>query len=204
MSNRAPSVFVVDDDLSVRKAVGRLMRSAGLEVSLHASALEYLVGYDPNAPGCVVLDLDMPGSSGLDLQDKLVAAGGAPPIIFLTGRGDVPASVQAMKRGAVEFLCKPVDERTLIDAVQTALEKDRIERIGRSELAELQARLATLTPRERQVLRLVVAGKANKVIAGELGTVEKTVKVHRARAIKKMNARSLAELVQIAVRVGLT
>jgi FixJ family two-component response regulator len=203
MSNLAPSVFVVDDDQAVRKAVGRLMRSAGLRVSLHASAQEYLVGYDPSAPGCVVLDLEMPGSSGLDLQDKLVAAGGAPPIIFLTGRGDVRASVQAMKHGAVEFLCKPVDERTLIDAVHNALEKDRIDRIDREELAELRARLATLTPRECEVLRHVVAGKANKVIAAILGTVEKTVKVHRARAIKKMKARSLAALVQIAVRVGI-
>jgi FixJ family two-component response regulator len=203
MSDRAPSVFVVDDDPSVRKAIGRLMRSTGLEVSLHASAQGYLRGYDPNAPGCVVLDLKMPGSGGLALQDELIAVGGAPPIIFLTGHGDVPASVRAMKHGAVEFLSKPVDDRTLIDAVRNAFEKDRIDRINRAELAELRERLATLTARECEVLRHVVAGKANKVIAAELGTVEKTVKVHRARAIKKMKARSLAALVQIAVRVGI-
>jgi FixJ family two-component response regulator len=204
MNKLAPTVFVIDDDRSVREAVGRLIRSSGLQVSLYASARDYLDAYDPNAAGCLVLDLVMPGSNGLALQDVLMATGSAPPIVFLTGHADVPASVQAMKHGAVEFLCKPVDERALIDAVCSAVEKDRVDRIDRAELAELRARLATLTPREFQVVREMVEGKANKAIAAVLGTVEKTIKVHRARAIKKMKVRSLAALVHIAVRVGIS
>ncbi len=203
MRSQQPSVFIVDDDASVRKAVGRLVRSAGMDVSLHASAQDFLGAYDPDAPGCLVLDVAMPGSGGLALQEELVATGAAPPIIFLTGHSDVPAIVQAMKYGASDFLSKPVEERTLLDAIRIALEKDRVDRIDRSELAELRARLKTLTPRETEVLRGVVAGKANKVIAAELGTVEKTIKVHRARAIRKMKVRSLAALVQAAWRVGI-
>jgi FixJ family two-component response regulator len=194
------TVYVVDDEPSVRKAIERLLRSAGLVVSTYASAHEYLERYDPNAPGCLVLDLAMPGLSGHDLQDALAARGGAPPIIFLTGHAGVPDSVRAMKRGAVEFLTKPVDDTTLIDAVMNAVEKDRIERSKRAERAEIRKRLASLTARESQVLHYVVAGKLNKQIAGELGTVEKTVKVHRARVMRKMQVRSLAELVQLAVQ----
>jgi FixJ family two-component response regulator len=203
MNSPGPIVFVVDDDLSVRKAIERVLRAAGLAVSAHASAQDYLERYDPNAPGCLVLDLAMPGFSGLDLQDALAARGGAPPIIFLTGRAAVPDSVRAMKHGAVEFLTKPVDERTLIDAIRNALEKDRMDRLRRAELAEIQQRLATLTPRETEVLSYVVSGKLNKQIAAELGTVEKTIKVHRARVMEKMQVRSLAALVQLATRAGI-
>jgi FixJ family two-component response regulator len=203
MSSPAPTIFVVDDDPSVRKGITRLLRAAGLDVSSYASAQEYLERYDPSAPGCLVLDLAMPGFSGLDLQEALAARGGAPPIIFLTGHADVPDSVQAMKRGAVEFLTKPVDEHMLIEAVRNAVAKDRVDRSKRAELAEIRKRLATLTPREVQVLRCVVAGKLNKHTATELGTVEKTVKVHRARIMKKMQIDSLAELVQLAARAGI-
>lgn len=203
MTSPGSTVFVVDDDLSVRKALERVLRAAGLAVSPHASAQDYLERYDPNAPGCLVLDLAMPGFSGLDLQDALAARGSAPPIIFLTGRAAVPDSVRAMKHGAVEFLTKPVDERALIDAVRNALEKDRTDRLRRAELAEIQQRLATLTPRETEVLKYVVSGKLNKQIAAELGTVEKTIKVHRARVMEKMQVGSLAALVQLAARAGI-
>lgn len=204
MTSPAPTVFVVDDEPSVRKAIERILRAAGLAVSTYASAQDYLERYDPSAPGCLVLDLAMPGFSGLDLQDVLATRGGAPPIIFLTGHADVPDSVQAMKHGAVEFLTKPVDDCTLIDAVRNAIEKERIDRSKRSELAEIRRRLATLTPRESEVLRYVVSGKLNKQIAAEFGTVEKTIKVHRARVMEKMRVRSLAELVQLAARAEIT
>jgi FixJ family two-component response regulator len=204
MTGTTPTIFVVDDDLSVRKAIERVLRSAGLTVSTYASAHDYLERYDPNAPGCLVLDLAMPGLSGLELQDALAARGGAPPIVFLTGNAKVPDSVQALKHGAVEFLTKPVDDRTLIDAVRNAVEKDRIDRSTRAEVAAIRQRLATLTPRESEVLSYVVSGKLNKVIAAELGTVEKTIKVHRARVMEKMQVRSLAELVQLAARIGIS
>jgi len=198
------TVFVVDDDLSMRKAIERVLRAAGLAVSAHASAQDYLERYDPNAPGCLLLDLAMPGFSGLDLQDALAARVGAPPIIFLTGHAAIPDSVRAMKHGAVEFLTKPIDDRTLIDAVRNAVEKDRVDRLKRAELAEIRQRLATLTPRESEVLSYVVSGKLNKQIAADLGTVEKTIKVHRARVMEKMQVRSLAALVQLAARAGIT
>ncbi len=204
MTAPTPTVFVVDDDPSVRKAIARLLHSAGLSVSTYTSAQEYLEHYDPDASGCLVLDLALPGLSGLDLQTALAARGGAPPIIFLTGRAAISDSVQAMKRGAVEFLTKPVEDCTLIDAVKSAIERDRIDRSMRADLAEIHRRLATLTPREAEVLRYVVSGKLNKVIAAELGTVEKTIKVHRARVMEKMRAGSVAELVQLAARAGVT
>jgi FixJ family two-component response regulator len=194
---------VVDDDLSVRKSLERAMRAAGLVVSTFASAEDYLEHYDPNAPGCLVLDLAMPGFSGLQLQDALAARGSAPPIIFLTGHAEVPDSVRAMKHGAVEFLTKPVNDNTLIDAIRNAFEKDAMNRAKRDELAEIHRRLALLTPRESQVLGYVVSGRLNKMIAAELGIVEKTIKVHRARLIQKMQVSSLAELVQIAGRSGI-
>ena len=203
MSGPAPTIFVVDDDASVRKALARVLRSAGLQVTTCVSAQEYLDRYDPDRTGCLVLDLAMPGLSGLDLQQALAQRGDAPPIVFLTGHADVPDGVQAMKRGAVDFLIKPVDERTVIDAVLNAVEKDRIERSARAERAEIGERLATLTPREAEVLGYIVSGKPNKLIAAELGTVEKTIKVHRARVMEKMQAKSLAELVQLAARAGI-
>jgi len=204
MSSSTPTVFVVDDDDSVRKAIERVLRSAGLAVLTFASAQDYLERYDPDAYGCLVLDLSMPGMTGLELQEALTKTGAAPPIIFLTGNAGVPDSVHAMKHGAIEFLTKPVDEGTLIDAVRIAFERDRMDRVLRAELAEFRQRLATLTPRESEVLSYVVSGKLNKQIADELGTVEKTIKVHRARVMDKMRVRSLAELVRLAVRLGIT
>ena len=203
MSGPAPTAFVVDDERSPRKAIERVLRTAGLTVVSYASAQEYLDRYDPDAPGCLVLDLAMPGIGGLDLQDALVAKGGAPPIIFLTGRAEIADSVRAMKHGAVEFLTKPVEADTLINAVRSALEADRVARAARAKHAELRARLATLTAREAQVLDCVVVGMLNKQIAAKLGTVEKTIKVHRARAMEKMQAKSLAELVQLAAQAGI-
>jgi FixJ family two-component response regulator len=192
MSGSKPTVFVVDDDPSVRRAIERVLRSAGLTVSTYVSAQEYLV-----------LDLAMPGMTGLELQDALTRTGEALPIIFLTGNAGIPDSVHAMKHGAVDFLTKPVDDRELIDAIRNAFEKDRIDRVLRAELAEIRQRLASLTPRELEVLGYVVLGKLNKQIAAELGTVEKTIKVHRARVMDKMRVRSLAELVRLAARVGI-
>lgn len=203
-NTQGPTVFVVDDEASVRKAIERLLAASGLSVSTYASAQEYLDLFNPNAPGCLILDLAMPGTTGLELQQALVAMDATPPIIFLSGRAEIPDSVQAMKRGAVEFLTKPVDEARLIDSVRNALEVDRLERMNRAQLAALKKRLGTLTPRELEVLSHVVVGKANKLIAYELGTVEKTIKVHRARAMEKMQARSLAELVRLAVQVGIS
>ena len=203
MSSPAPTVFVIDDELPVRKAIERVLRAAGLTVSTCASAQQYLESYDPGTPGCVLLDLAMPGFSGLELQRVLAFRGDMPPIIFLSGHAEVQESVQAMKHGAVEFLTKPVDERTLIDAVESALERDRIDRAERAELAEIRMRFATLTPRESQVLGYVISGRLNKQIAAELGTVEKTIKVHRAHVMEKLRVGSLAELVQFAVRAGI-
>jgi FixJ family two-component response regulator len=198
-----PAVFIVDDDPSVLRATQRVMRAAGFETRAFASAREYLDAYDPHAPGCLVLDLAMPGLSGLELQQALVARGGAPAIVFVSGHADVPASVEAMKSGAVEFLVKPVDAAALIGAVQAAMAKDRILRDARAGRAQVEKRLGTLTPREAQVLRCVVSGKLNKQIAAELGAAEKTIKVHRARVMRKMEVGSVAELVQAAARVGI-
>jgi FixJ family two-component response regulator len=203
MTAPPPCVFVVDDEVSVRIAVARVLRSAGLTVTTCVSAQEYLVRCDPDVPGCVVLDLAMPGFSGLELQNVLAARGDVPPIIFLTGHADVQESVQAMKHGAVEFLTKPVDDDILIDAVRSALEKDRCDRARRSELAEVRKRFAKLTPRESEVLGYVISGRLNKQIAAELGTVEKTIKVHRAHVMEKLQVASVAELVHVSVRAGI-
>jgi len=200
--SEAPAVFIVDDDPSVLRATQRVMRAAGLEARTFASAGEYLDAYDPEVPGCLVLDLSMPGVNGLELQQALVSRGGAPVIVFMSGRADVPASVEAMKGGAVEFLVKPVDARTLLGAVLSALEKDRERRDARAGRERVERRLATLTPREMQVLRGVVSGKLNKQIAADLGTAEKTVKIQRARAMAKMEVRSVAELVQAVALAG--
>lgn len=202
MTSEAPVVFVVDDEESVRKALARLLRSAGFNVAVFGSPQEFLHTQNPDTPGCLVLDIAMPGLDGLELQQALAARGAGWPVIFLTGRADIPMSVQAMKSGAVDFLTKPVNDESLLAAVQSAIEKDRTDRRARAELAEVQRRLATLTPREREVLAQVVSGKLNKQIAADLGTVEKTIKVHRARVMAKMNAQSLAELVRLAERAG--
>ena len=203
MSDTLPTVFVIDDDASIRKAIARLLRAAGMEVIACASAQAYLDQFDPNLSGCLILDLAMPEISGLQLQDELATRGNAPPIIFLTGRAEIPDSVQAMKHGAAEFLTKPVDEHLLVEAVRSAVDKDRIDRQTRAELADIRGRFATLTARELQVLACVIAGKLNKQTALELGTVEKTIKVHRARVMEKLQVKSLAALVQLAGRAGI-
>lgn len=198
-----PTVFVVDDDPAVLKSLSRLLRSTRLACATFSSPREFLDRHDPNAPGCLVLDVAMPGLNGLELQQALIAGGHELPIIFLTGHGDIPMSVQAMKRGAADFLTKPVNDDTLLAAIRVAIEKDRLQRQSRAEVAEIRQRLATLTPRELEVLEHVVTGQLNKQIADDLGTVEKTIKVHRARVMEKMKVHSVAELVHLAERVGI-
>jgi len=198
-----PTVFVVDDDPSVRRALRRLIESVELNVETFAAADEFLDGYDPARPGCLVLDVRMPGVSGLDLQETLASREVLLPVIFITGYGDVPTTVRAMKGGAVDFIEKPFNEQVLLDAIHRAIEQDARLRRERAERAEILSRVARLTPREREVLTRVVAGKMNKQIAAELGTSEKTIKVHRARVMSKMQAESLAELVVLAQIAGL-
>ena len=197
------TVFVVDDYAPGRRSISRLLRAAGFAVTAFASAKEFLAQYDPETPGCLVLDLAMPAVSGLELQGTLADRGSLLPIIFLTAYGDIPKSVQAMKRGASDFLTKPVNDEDLLSAVRVAIEKHRALRREQAELSEIRARLATLTPRESEVLEYVVAGKLNKQIAGELGTVEQTVKIHRAHVMEKMRVQSVAELVRITERCGI-
>lgn len=199
----SPTVFVVDDYAAGRRSISRLLRAAGFAVTAFASAKEFLAQYDPETRGCLVLDLAMPEISGLDLQGILAGKGSLLPIIFLTAHGDIPKSVQAMKRGASDFLMKPVNDEDLLAAVRVAIEKDRARRLEQAELFEIHTRLATLTPREREVLEYVVAGKLNKQIAGELGTVEQTVKIHRAHVMQKMKVQSVAELVRLTQRCGI-
>ena len=203
MSDAEATVFVVDDDPAVRKALQRLFRSAGLHVETFAEAQEFLAARRPDTPGCLVLDLRLPGISGLDLQEELAAPHLDLPIIFLTGYGTVPESVRAMKAGAVEFLEKPVDDQTLLAAVNQALAGNYQTRQEKSEMTAIERRIATLTPRERQVLSLVAAGKLNREIAWGLGTTEKTIKVHRGRVMQKLNCASLAELVRLAAKAGI-
>lgn len=197
------TVFLVDDDPSVLKALARLLRSADLRVATFTSAQTFLEGEHASAPGCLVLDVAMPGFDGLALQQALALSNSLLPIIFLTAHGDIAMGVQAMKLGAADFLTKPVDGARLLDTVRAALEKNRRACEARAERDELRCRLDTLTPREREVLALVVAGQLNKQAAAELGTVEKTIKVHRARVMAKMQAHSLAELVRLADRAGI-
>jgi FixJ family two-component response regulator len=196
--------FVVDDDSSVREAIKSLIKSVGLRVETFETAQQFLGSKRPEVAGCVVLDVRLPGLSGLDLQRELAANDIKLPIIFITGYGDIPMSVTAMKAGALEFLTKPFRDQDLLDAIQKALERDRAARQQRMEIAELRERFDALTSREREVMRLVVAGLLNKQIAGELGTSEITIKIHRGRVMKKMGAGSLAELVRMTEKLGIS
>jgi FixJ family two-component response regulator len=196
MGTAGTCVSVIDDDALVLRSLDRLLQSAGFSVQTFSSAREFLDQRGADSPGCILVDLSMPGLSGLELQRALVQRGDARPVIFLTGQGDIPSTVEAMKAGAVDFLTKPCDEARLIRAVSGAVEKDRAARQAHAERHSIDERVASLTPREREVLKRVVAGRLNKQIAAELGTAEKTVKVHRARMMRKMQFDSLAELVR--------
>jgi len=203
MTDAEALVFVVDDDASLRASLQDLLESVGLRVAACASAQEFLRCPPPEGPSCLVLDVRLPGLSGLELQQRLAAGDLALPIIFITGYGDIPMSVQAMKAGAVEFLTKPFRDQDLLDAVHQALARDRQARAQRAERAALRRRFEALTPRQRDVMALMVAGLLNKQIAGELGTSEATVKTHRKQVMAKMRAESLADLIRIADQLGL-
>jgi FixJ family two-component response regulator len=194
-------VFVVDDDAPVRESLKNLIGSVGLRAELFASTQEFLRSKRPDVPSCLVLDVRLPGLSGLDLQKRITEAGMEIPIIFITGHGDIPMSVRAMKAGAVEFLTKPFRDQDLLDAIQLALERDRKAREQRAAIEDLRRRFASLTAREREVMARVVAGLLNKQIGGELGTSETTVKIHRHQVMEKMGAGSLPELVRMADRL---
>jgi len=197
------TVFVIDDDPSIRGALTDLLESVGLRVRAFASAREFRQEQRPDAPSCLVLDVRLPGKSGLDVQRELDEANSRLPIIFLTGHGDIPMSVRAMKAGAIEFLTKPFREQDLLDAVQLALDRDRNNLVEERLLATLRRRFEGLTPREQIVMALVVAGRMNKQIAGEIGTSEVTAKVHRSNVMRKMEASSLAELIAMATKLEL-
>jgi|SRR5580704_11648346 RNA polymerase sigma factor (sigma-70 family) len=201
MNEPVSIVFVVDDDPSIRRAIKRLVESVGLRVELFGSAAEFMSSSHPDIVSCLVLDIRLPGISGLDFQRKLASANVPVPIIFITGHGDIPMSVRGMKGGAIEFLTKPFRDQDLLDAIQIALERDRARRQREGEIATLRERFESLSPREREVVAMVVSGMPNKQTAAEIGITENTVKVHRSRAMEKMQAQSLADLVKMVERL---
>ena len=203
MPDANPTVLVVDDDPNLRASVGRLLRSLGLDARLFASISEFLESDPPDAPTCLVLDVRLPGRSGLDLQRELASMNRQIPIIFITGHGDIPMSVQAMKGGAIEFLTKPFRDQELLDAIQLGLSRDRARRENEDALVGLRERFAALSPREREIMIQVARGRLSKQIAGDIGIAEATVKVHRSRLMKKMRARSLLSLSRMAERLQL-
>ena len=204
MKENVPLVYIVDDDASVREGVADLLRSVGLQVEAFASPQEFIESKRPDAPGCLILDIRLPGPSGLEFQRTLASSDVQLPIIFISAHGDIPMSVRAIKSGAIEFLTKPLHEQQLLDAVYAGIERDRARRQEAGGLAELRLRFESLTPREREILSLVVSGQANKQIAAHLGLSEMTVKVHRGNVMHKMQAKSAIELVRITDKLGLS
>jgi FixJ family two-component response regulator len=204
MTEQQPVTFVIDDDASVRESVADLLRSVGLSVQAFGSTQEFLQSKPPNAPGCIVLDVRLPGASGLEFQRTLAQAGSLLPVVFISGHGDISMSVRAIKSGAIEFLTKPLREQELLDAVQAGIERDKARRQQAGLIAELQERFASLTSREREVVALVVTGRPNKQIAYQLKLSEMTVKVHRSQIMRKMRAKSLIDLVRMADRLGVS
>jgi len=202
MEEKKAKVFVVDDDESVRDSLRSLIRSAGLSVETFASAQQFLASAHSHEPSCLVLDVRLPGLNGLDLQRRLAETRIDTPIVFITGHGDIPMSVRAMKAGAVEFLTKPFRDEDLLDAIQQAVERNRVARRQQSQLADVRGRYESLTPREREVMALVVSGLLNKQIAAQLGVSEVTIKVHRGQVMQKMRAASLADLVRMSEKLG--
>jgi len=199
MKERAPTVFIVDDDEAVRNSLRLLLKSVGLPAIALPTAQEFLSQYDPQQPGCLVLDVRMPGMSGLELQEQLNVRGAMIPVIFITGHGDIPMAVEAMQQGAFDFLQKPFRDQDLIDRIQRALVKDKANRAELSERSRLRERFESLTPREREVLDLVSSGKPNKIMAADLGVSQRTVEIHRARVMEKMHASSVAQLVRMVM-----
>jgi FixJ family two-component response regulator len=204
MTDTVFTVFLVDDDAGVLKALSRLLRARGHDIKAFTSPQAFLADHDASMPGCAVLDVSMPGLDGLELQQALTAGGSQRPVIFLTGKGDIPTSVRAMRAGAIDFLTKPVNDADLLAAIARAEKEDARTRHANAELESINARFAILTPREREVMTHVIAGRLNKQIAGDLGTVEKTIKVHRGRMMEKMGVRSVADLVRLAEKAGIS
>lgn len=204
MTDTTFTVFLVDDDSGVLKALSRLLRAKGYDIRAFTSPRAFLAGHDPSIPGCAVFDVSMPDLDGLELQQALTAGGSQRPVIFLTGKGDIPTSVRAMRAGAIDFLTKPVGDADLLAAIARAEKDDASTRLLNAELCSINARFAVLTPREREVMIHVIAGRLNKQIAADLGTVEKTIKVHRGRVMDKMGVRSVVDLVRLAEKAGIS